>query len=407
VYLFLGEHDRVIYVGKAKNLKNRVSSYFSKTGLGEKTIQLVSQIKKIKTIKVSSEIESLLLEANLIKKYHPHFNIKLTDGKAYPLIRITIKDKYPKVLIARRMDDKNSIYFGPFPNSGALRLVLRSVRKIFPYQSVVNHQDKPCLYNHIGLCPCPEYFKDVNYKHTIKHLIKFLGGDTSAVLMDLQKEREITSKEENYENAIKIQKQIEAIKYITQEFRSPFEYEQNPNLILDIRQQELNSLKEILIKEKYNFKKLRRIECFDISNISGKFTVGSMILFSDAIKDTTGYRKFKILDNKDKPNDIISMKEMLRRRFKRTDWEMPDLIIVDGGKGQVNAVKEVLNAEALQIPVIGLAKREETIITEELKMVVLPRRSNALHLIMRIRDEAHRFAIAYHKKIRGKAMLKT
>jgi len=405
VYLFLGKNNRVLYVGKAKNLKNRVSSYFSKSGLGEKTTQLVSQIKKIKTIKVSSEIESLLLEANLIKKYNPLFNIKLTDGKAYPLIRITIKDKYPKVLIARRMDNKDSIYFGPFPNSSALKLVLKTVRRIFPYQSVVNHQNKPCLYNHIGLCPCPGYYKDLYYKHTIRHLIKFLKGNTTAVITELQHEREAASKTENFEMALKIQKQIEAIKYITQQFRNPFEYEQNPNLASDVKLDELKSLISILNQVGYKLNKLERIECFDVSNTAGKFTVGSMVVFIDGAKDSSEYRKFKILSTEGKPNDTASMKEILLRRFKKNGWKLPDLIIVDGGKGQVSAANDALGELGLKIPAIGLAKREETIITQDLKFLSLPRRSEALHSIMRIRDEAHRFAIVYHKKIRGKAML--
>jgi len=405
VYLFLGENDRVIYVGKAKNLKRRVSSYFSSSNLGEKTSQLVSKVKKIKTIKVSSEIESLLLEANLIKKYKPHFNVKLTDGKAYPLIKITIKDDYPKVLIARRMDSKDSTYFGPFPNSSALRLVLKSVRRIFPYQSVVNHPNKPCLYNHIGLCPCPGYFKDPYYKRTIKHLIKFLKGNTLRVISDLRKERKAASKIENFELAMKIQKQIEAIEYVTQQFRNPFEYEQNPNLASDIKFNELKSLIEILNQVGYKLDKLERIECFDISNIAGTFTVGSMVVFTNGNKNPSEYRKFRILGTEGKPNDTASIKEMLQRRLKKNGWEIPNLIIIDGGKGQVSAAKDVLGELELEIPVIGLAKRDEIIVTQNLKLLSLSKKSEALHLIINVRDEAHRFAIKYHKKIRGRAML--
>ena len=147
VYFFLDKQQKILYVGKAKDLKNRVSSYFGhKTDLGEKTRLLVSKIEKIKIITVASEIESLLLEANYIKKYSPPYNIRLTDGKAYPLIRITINDEYPKVLVARRMDDPNSVYFGPFPNSSAMYMVLKTIRQIFPFQSVIHHPNRPCLY---------------------------------------------------------------------------------------------------------------------------------------------------------------------------------------------------------------------------------------------------------------------
>ena len=171
VYLFLDKNSKILYVGKAKNLKNRVGSYFVVNKLGPKTKILVSQIKKIKTVVVPSEIEALLLEANYIKTYRPKYNIRLTDGKAYPLIRITIKDKCPKVLVTRRIEDNNSLYFGPFPNSEALRLVLRTTRRIFPFQSVMNHPKKHCLYFHLGLCPCPEITKNKDYKKNIKHLI--------------------------------------------------------------------------------------------------------------------------------------------------------------------------------------------------------------------------------------------
>ncbi|MEK7559598.1 MAG: GIY-YIG nuclease family protein, partial [Patescibacteria group bacterium] len=159
IYLFLNEKSEVIYVGKAKNLKKRVSSYFiNKKDLGEKTRLLVGKIQKIGVIKARSEIEALLLEASSIKKFNPVYNSKLTDGKAYPLIRITIKDNYPKVLISRRQDDEKSIYFGPYPNSGAMKMVLKIIRRIFPFQAVLNHPKRICLYYHLGLCPCPPVF---------------------------------------------------------------------------------------------------------------------------------------------------------------------------------------------------------------------------------------------------------
>ncbi len=206
----------MIYVGKAINLRKRVRSYFTnKKDLGEKTNILVSQIHKVKTIRVESEIESLLLEANLIKKHQPKYNIKLTDGKAYPLIKVSIKDKYPKVLVARKPDDPHSVYFGPFPNTGAMRLVLKTVRRIFPFQSTQNHPNKLCFYYHLGLCPCPGVLKDKKYKQTIKHIIKFLNGQTKNVIKDLEKERNAFSKGQQFEDALLIQNKIDAIKMIS------------------------------------------------------------------------------------------------------------------------------------------------------------------------------------------------
>lgn len=401
MYLFLNSNGDVIYVGKAKNLKKRVASYFiNRKNLGYKTAILVSQISKIKTIKVESEIESLLLEANLIKKYFPKYNINLKDGKAYPLIRITIKDKYPKVLIARRESDPRSLYFGPFPNAGAMRLVLKTVRRIFPFQSAINHPKKPCFYYHLGLCPCPEVFKDKTYRATVKHIIGFLNGQTGHVIKDLEKEREKYSKEENFEQASSIQEKINAIKLVTGKFYKPYFYEENPNLKEDLRKIELQELSGTLNANGVGVGELNRIECYDISNTSGKNATGSMVVFTNGEKDASSYRKFKIKGMyNDLPNDFAMMAEVLKRRLAHTEWGKPDLIIVDGGKGQVSSALKVINST---IPLIGLAKREEIIITSDFREIKLERNSKQLQLIMRIRDEAHRFAITYHRKLRAK-----
>lgn len=364
---------------------------------------LVSQINDVKTIRVESEIESLLLEANLIKKYKPRYNIRLTDGKAYPLIRITVKDEYPKVLVARRSEDPKSLYFGPFPNSGAMRLVLKTIRRIFPYQSVVNHPNKPCLYYHLGLCPCPSVFEDRHYKKTIKHMVSFLEGKTGKVLKDLENERDLFSKNLEFEEAAKVQKQIDSIALITSKFYKPSEYETNPNLREDIRQEELFELKEELNKNGVGVRNLSRIECYDISNTSGKNATASMVVFKDGEKDSSSYRKFRIRGfYNGKPNDFAMMEEVIKRRLKHDEWETPDLIVVDGGKGQISSALKSLREENSHIPLVGLAKREETIITSDFKEIRLPRDSKQLHLVMRIRDEAHRFAITYHKKLRSK-----
>ena len=407
VYIFQDREGNVLYVGKAANLKKRVSSYFKDKALGEKTRSLLSQIAKVKTVIVESEIESLLLEANFIQKYKPKYNVKFTDGKAYPLIRITIKDKFPKVLMGRRILDKRSIYFGPFPNAGALRLVLKTIRRIFPFQGVINHPKKPCLYYHLGLCPCPEVFRDESYRKSINHIVNFLNGKTKKVIKDLEKEREELSKSLEFEKAKFIQKKIIAVKLVTSPFFKPFEYEENPNLTYDLRKKELDDLKQILKNDGVNLSKLKKIECFDISNFQGKEAAGSMIVFVNGEKETSRYRRFKIRKTDGRPNDTLMMSEVLERRFSHFEWEFPDLIVVDGGKGQVSAASFVLKQNRISIPVIGLAKREETIITQKLSQISLPKDSKSLHLLMRIRDEAHRFAIAYHKKLRGNHFLKT
>jgi len=400
----LDAKGNVIYVGKAKNLKNRISSYFG-TKLGGKTSALVSQISDIKTIKVESEVESLLLEAKLIQKHFPKYNVRFADNKAYPVIRITIKDKYPKVLVARAMTDVKSIYFGPFPNTQAMRTVLKIARRIFPFQSVLNHPNRLCLYYHLGLCTCPEVTKDESYRKNILHLIDFLKGNTKKVVRELEKERTSLSKNEEYEKANQIQRKLEAINLVTSPFYKPFEYEENPNLHSDIRNEELEMLKKTLEENGVLTKTLKRIECIDISIISGKFATGSLVVFTNGEKDSSWYRRFRIRRDFGKNNDFAMMEEVLKRRFNHPEWPLPDLLVVDGGKGQVSTASQVLESIGLNIPLVGLAKREETIITPDFKEVRLPKDSKALHLVMRIRDEAHRFAITYHRKLRSKFLI--
>lgn len=406
VYLFLNSKDEVIYVGKAKDLKSRVSSYFSKSiPQGEKTKNLVNSISKIKYVVVNSEIESFLLEANLIKKYSPLYNVRFTDGKAYPFIRITIKEDYPKILTSRREEDKNSLYFGPYPNASAMKIVLRIARKIFPFQSSVHTSNRVCFYNHLSLCPCSETIatKEAKraYRNTVKHIVNFFQGKTQKVLQDLEKERDIASRNEDFETASIVQKKISDILLVTTPVHKSFEYEVNPNLLEDQRLEEVKELVSVLQAHKISIKKLQRIECFDISNINGKQATGSMVVFVDGEKQTSFYRRFKIRsDTSGKPNDFLMMKEVLSRRLRHKEWAYPDLIIVDGGKGQVSYAFQAIKNSHLEIPVVGLAKKIETIITSDFRSIQLPNDSRAIKLLMRIRDEAHRFAITYHKKLR-------
>ena len=414
-------------MGKAKNLQRRVSSYFvNYKNLLEKTRILVSQVKKIKGVIVGSEIQALLLEANYIKLYKPKYNAKLTDDKAYPLIRITIRGEYPKVLIARKTNDNKSLYFGPFPNATALRLVLKTIRRIFPFQSVINHPNKLCLYNHLGLCPCPQVTNHKDYKKNVNHIVMFLKGNTKKVISNLEKERNILSKLEEFEKAEVLQKKIDAINYVTSAAYEKFDYKLSPNLDEDIRYKELLMLKICLLKHNVQVNNLNRIECFDVSNINGSSATGSMVVFVNGEKDSSQYRRFKIR-SLETPNDFAMIQEVLQRRIKHHEWSMPDLIIVDGGKGQVSSAVKILKEQEINTPVIGLAKREETIIippnrhsgplrqsfseaslsrissTNQFIEISLPKDSPALHVIMRIRDEAHRFAITYHKKLRSKS----
>lgn len=405
VYLFLDRKGVVLYVGKANNLCDRVASYFGRRALLPKTARLVSQTVRIRTVAVESEIESLLLEASYIKKFHPYYNSRLTDGKAYPLIEVTIKDPLPKVLIARREVNKRAVYFGPFPSAKAVKMVLQTIRKIFPFQSVRNHQKRRCLYNHLGLCPCPPLFtrKEENkqYRRTIRYLTLFFSGKTRRVVRELERERNQESKTFRFEKARQIQETIDAIRYITTQFKRPFEYEVNPNLRDDLRRNELNELQRVLRRKKVSVGKLTRIEGYDVSNIQGKQAVGSLVVAKKGELDASQYRRFRIRAIST-PNDVFMLKEVLTRRLTHSEWQLPDLILIDGGKPQLQSALSVLKAFRLSIPVIALAKKQELIVTKE-KNIKLAAQNKALLLLRRIRDEAHRFALAYHTKLRRQA----
>ena len=460
VYRFYDSEGTVLYVGKAIDLKSRVSSYFAKSAqLGPKTRVMVSQIVTIRITTVESELEALLLEAFYIKKYKPKYNIMLKDNKSYVRIRITMKDEYPKVLLARQEDDPQSIYFGPFPSSSAVKLVLKTIRKVFPFQSVPNHPKRICLFHHLGLCPCPPMFASAelkkSYKKNIRGIIRILEGESRTIMKELEKERDEYSKQEAYEKSLAVQKQINALSLITTPFHRPNEYAVNPNLREDIRQKELDGLREVLVAQGLPVNDLQRIECYDISNIQGTNATASMVVLTNGEIDKSQYRKFKIKrewdkrNKKEMPNDFAMMKEVLMRRLRHEDWHFPSLIIVDGGKGQVASGLAALAESGMEIPLVGLAKREETIVvpaigqnngkqstmphvqnyqellqirfsgTKEEKNqqiivrednfteISLPKNSPSLHLVQRIRDEAHRFAITYHRKLRSNSALRS
>lgn len=410
--MFKDEKGKILYVGKAKNLKKRVGSYFSSKALDAKTIKLVSALKDIEIIKVSSEIEAFLLESELIKKNKPFFNVKLTDDKSYPMVEIT-KNENPAVVITRKKVDKKAVYFGPYTDVKSLKVVLKLLRKVFPYQSVKNHPKRKCLYYHLNLCPCipvvPENLPE--YKKSIQAIERFLKGKKKDVLKSLQKERDIYSKNEDFEMAAKIQEKIEKINYITSETFEPFHYIEKPDFYYERIEKELKSLKDIIEPFFPNLVKLNRIECYDISNISGTNPTGSMVVFINGEKASNEYRRFKI-KTKYTPDDFHMMQEMILRRFKNVNWEKPDLMIVDGGKGQVSSALKAMTAQKVKYPLIGLAKREEIIVIPvktsgklEFVEVKLPQSTPGINFLKKVRDEAHRFALTYHRLLRKKSLL--
>lgn len=399
VYIFKDKYQVPIYVGKAVNIKKRVKNHFGLKKSNAKEQLLVERTASIDSIVVDSEIEALILEANLIKNHQPLFNSQLKDDKDYIYIKIT-DDEFPKVLAARKRDLTDTReFFGPFPSSSKVRATLKFLRRVFPYSNCKPNQRRPCLYFHLGLCPgvCAGVITKEDYRTNIRKIVLFLKGERQKIINDLEKQLKTASKKLEFERASIIRDQIESINYITKPSRNFEHFEPDLEGIRNMEMEEL--AKEINLT-----KTPKRIECYDISNIHGKDATGSMVVFTNGMADHSEYRRFKIKTVVG-INDTAMMAEIVERRLKN-DWPVPDLIVVDGGKGQLNAVFEVLRRKDKEIPIISLAKRlEEIYLPGNPKPLKLSRQNRALRLIQRLRDEAHRFAINYHRKLRGKRFL--
>lgn len=417
VYRFYNAAGQIIYVGKAKDLFNRVGQYFQKYLRDGKTRQLVENIASLRYIEVFSELEALILEADLIRKYRPKYNIALKDDKSYLYIVIRNEGEFKKVITARRTDiQKSDIKFGPFPDGYTAKYIIRAIRRIFPHRDCSEGKyakykklETPCLYGHIGLCPGPCAYpeKAEEYNRNILHIKQFLQGHQKNIVNSLKREMSTYSKNMEYEEADRIKRMLRRFEYVQQSFRAPKEFIENPYLVDDIYE---TALKELMESLPHLNELPRRIECYDVANIMGKDAAVSMVVATNGRLDKREYRKFKI-KLKDTPDDFYMLKEALTRRFfhetkeNLASWGRPDLVVVDGGKGQVGIALEVLNSLDLNIPVIGLAKREELIVyysDNEYHELKLERSSEAIKLLQRLRDESHRFARAYHHLLRSR-----
>ncbi|PJE58365.1 MAG: hypothetical protein COU81_01160 [Candidatus Portnoybacteria bacterium CG10_big_fil_rev_8_21_14_0_10_36_7] len=402
VYLFLNASKEIIYVGKAISLRKRVSSYFVKENLGPKTDRLVSQIAYVKFIKVFSEFEALLLEAELIKSHKPFFNVQAKDDKSPLYIKIT-NDDIPLVTVTRREKRERGVYLkGPFPSAKTTRDVLKIIRKIFPYCRHKNPK-KPCLYVHLGLCPYPYGSQDKKEKYlqTAEKIKKLLSGKNKALIRDIAKQMQSASKNLRYEEASELKLKIQKLQYILTTFHAPREFLERPTLVDDLNMTKLKDLKEKLEIHKIP----KRIECYDISNIGGKLATGSMVVFKNGRAGKGEYRRFRIKFKKT-ADDYDMLREILARRFKH-EWPHPDLIIIDGGRGQLNAALSIMSKYKLSIPVVSLAKKLETIfVPGKVLPISLEKDSPARQLAQAIRDEAHRVAIRYHRLLRSKDFLR-
>ena len=380
VYLFRGVRRKLLYVGKAGNLKRRVSSYFTKVH-ADKTQKLISEVKNIEHIVTSTAIEALILEADLIKKYEPPYNFKEKDDKSFLYVEIT-KDSYPRVLLVRGKDNVSGERFGPFTSASDVRSALRILRKIFPYNthapSEIGKAKRQCLNAQIGLCPgtCIGNIEKDEYKKTIRNLKLFLQGKKERLIKQLEKDMQVTADQMEFEKAAYLKKQLFALRHI-----------QDVALIS----------KDDPIGEKDR----QRIEGYDISNIAGDFPVGSMVVFEHGKPAKSEYRKFKIRTIH-QSDDVGMLREMVERRLNN-DWPLPELMLIDGGKGQVNTVLKAVEEAGLKIPVVGIAKGPKRDKNEFVGKI--PKGFDKQTLI-RVRDEAHRFAISFHKKIRGAKFIK-
>jgi excinuclease ABC subunit C len=528
VYIMYNIEDTVIYVGKAINLKNRVRTYFQNRDQGEKVRAMVSNIHRYDYFVTDNEVEALMLESNLIKKFKPKYNILLKDDRELPYIKITFKDKYPKVLPCRKMVKDGSKYYGPYPTMSTMYEVKALVERMFPVKAcdVPVYKDRPCLYYHMKQClaPCISWVSSEEHKQMIEQVCLFLEGKTGSSIEKLQEEMEGAAERLDFERAATLRDLIKSLsRYMEKQkiVTSPgvehdiigtytendticceifqvrdgkligkidFNYQVNQNetmeeflatfitnyyqktenipveIIVEKMPQDYQIIEAWLSEKKHKKVKLnepvkghkkqflelviknaqvyfdrlksdhsfqvsrsgvlelkkylgleslpRKIEGFDISHMQGRQTVASMVVFEDGKPKKSEYRKFKINFSEGEPNDFASMYEVVYRRYKRVlaeGLEQPDLILIDGGKGQLSSALKALND--LNYPykgIIGLAKREEEVFLPGEKVsVILPVNSFALKLIQHVRDEAHRFAITFHRKLRGQKMLKS
>lgn len=427
-YVFKDKDRRVIYVGKANNLRSRVGSYFRiDIETGSKTAALVSKINDIEFIEVASEFEALILEAELIKKYKPHYNIVLKDDRSYLYIVIRDeivkisgkKNKLPRVITARKTEIlKGDVTFGPFPNATVVKSIFRILREVVPFRDCsvgkftrYERLSSACLWGHLGVCPAPCTTKDVTlYRKNITYVKKILLGKVPKLILELESEMKNLSRQQDFEKAAEYRNLLSRFSYLKQGVREAEEYIDNPYLVEDLNKKALEEIKGFLnLKETPN-----RIECYDISNISGKEAVGSMVVATKGKIDKKEYRRFKVKFKKT-PDDFSMMYEILSRRLKRgshevkgiTRWPDPDLIIVDGGAPQVSAVSEVLKELNLNIPLVGLAKKFETLIQKDgdgFKNLKFSEEKEGMKLIIRLRNESHRFAQRYHHLLRSKSL---
>jgi excinuclease ABC subunit C len=421
VYFHKDASGEIIYVGKAAVLRNRVRQYFQKSrGRDPKTEALVKEIADVDWMVVESELEALFLEAEMIRRYMPRYNILLRDDKSLSYIRIDYDSDYPTVSTTRRPLDDGARYFGPYYSTQTIRQALKLLRKVFPFATRrIAGQKRATLHYHLGLDPGLEEGRTSleDYRANLRKLIAIIEGKRRAIEKELEKDMQRAAKKADFEQAAKFRNQLFALRSLTRQVLF------SDKEFLDIsKDHALSEMVSLLSISNYPY----RIEGYDISHMQGTDVVASMVVFTNGVSNKGEYRKFKTKINHN--NDFYNMNETLKRRLSeknRKAWGLPSLVLIDGGKGQLDAAIQARDEQGCQkIPFIGLAKREEQIVIHKAKsnvtlneqelhklggfatesddfiLVNLPHNTNLVKLLQRIRDESHRFAVTYHSVLK-------
>jgi len=427
VYIFKGAQDRELYVGKAKSLRRRVAQYFDeKRPADRKTYDLVARIQSLDFVETASEVEAYLLENRLIKDLQPPFNFFNKSDINFPVVEITWNEDYPRVLVTRDRSHKGSSYYGPFVNVTWLRTALQVLQRVFQFRTCdldiraedpKNSYVRPCLEFHIGRCkaPCAARQSKEEYRQALRRMARFLQGQGAEVKQDLDRDMKRAAKERRFEDAAALRDTLKALESLAR--RGSLEDGLEPGVLHIDPREGVTQLHEVL--------KLsvapRRIEGIDIAHLQGHETVGALVSFVDGLPSREQYRRFRIRGSAAEQrapegehlthaqlrqnNDYASIAEVVTRRYtrlKEEQHEPPDLVLIDGGMGQLNAAHAALELAGLHVPFLAsLSKQDEILHTlEQPTGLRLPRRSPALRLLQFVRDEAHRFAQHYHHILR-------
>jgi excinuclease ABC subunit C len=402
VYFHRDADHKIIYIGKAAILKNRVMSYFQNKQRDPKTQLLVADIADTEWITVGSEVEALFLESEFIKRYRPKYNIDLKDDKNWLYVKVSA-DEFPVVTYVRRPMDDKAHYYGPFTSTDALRRAMRMLRKVFPYVTHANWPSRGCLQYHLGLCPGPEAgaISALEYRRTVRRLELYLRGEQTKLMADLERDMERAARRRDFEAAARLRDQLRDLRSFGKQMvfgdREAFDLSRDQALVGLAERLELP-------------RPPRRIEAYDISHLGGVDNVASLVVFTDGVANRDEYRRFNMRLKGN--NDVGHIQEVIERRFSAKNlaaWGKPDLLLIDGGQPQLAAALGVLERLGITLPAIGLAKRQDEIVrrmgqgaTVRYESILLPADSYVLQLLQRVRDEAHRFAITYQSVLRGK-----